>query len=72
MAEIDENLIRNDLSVLERAEHLGKRKEYYESLHPETKQGAIQASGMNRALGRGNVGANSAPTSFIADTAVHG
>jgi N6-adenosine-specific RNA methylase IME4 len=39
LAEIDENLIRADLSPAERAMHVGKRKELYENLHPETKHG---------------------------------
>lgn len=40
LAEIDENLIRNELSALERAEHLAERKYLYETQHPETKNGA--------------------------------
>jgi ParB-like chromosome segregation protein Spo0J len=39
LAEIDENLIRADLSPAERAQHVGARKAYYEKLHPETKHG---------------------------------
>jgi ParB-like chromosome segregation protein Spo0J len=38
LREIDENLARNDLSLLERAEHLCRRKELYEQLHPETRK----------------------------------
>jgi len=36
LVEIDENLIRNELSVLERAEHLQRRRSIHEDLHPET------------------------------------
>jgi 16S rRNA G966 N2-methylase RsmD len=39
LREIDENLARNDLTLLERAEHLLHRKELYERLHPETRKG---------------------------------
>ena len=37
--EIDENLARNDLTLLERAEHLYRRKQLYEELHPERRNG---------------------------------
>jgi ParB-like chromosome segregation protein Spo0J len=39
IAELDENLVRRNLSVLERGQTLKRRKELYESLHPETKRG---------------------------------
>ncbi len=39
MAMIDENLARNELSVLECAEQLYRRKLIYEVLHPETRRG---------------------------------
>jgi ParB family transcriptional regulator, chromosome partitioning protein len=39
LREIDENLVRTDLNLLERAEHLLRRKELYERLHPETRKG---------------------------------
>jgi ParB/RepB/Spo0J family partition protein len=41
LAEIDENLIRAELSPAERAAHHAERKAIYERLHPETKHGAI-------------------------------
>ena len=65
LVEIDENLVRADLTPAERAAHQAKRKEIYERLHPETKAGAAQAKGMNAAQGRGrqkwdHVGRNTA------------
>ena len=39
LAEIDENIVRSNLSALEYGEILLRRKEIYEILHPETKQG---------------------------------
>jgi len=39
LAEIDENLIRQELSVLERAECLIKRKDIYEIMHPVPTKG---------------------------------
>jgi N6-adenosine-specific RNA methylase IME4 len=53
LVEIDENLVRADLTPAERAAHQAKRKEIYERLHPETKAGAAQAKGMNATQGRG-------------------
>lgn len=41
MAEIDENLIRDDLDDLERAEYLAARKRLYLVRHPETRHGAM-------------------------------
>lgn len=53
LAMIDENLCRAELSPSDRAKQTARRKAIYEELHPETKQGASQAAGMNAALGRG-------------------
>lgn len=70
LAEIDENIIRTSLTRQELGEQFARRKELYEMLHPETKAGAAQATGMNRAVGN-NVSAKLASTSksFVEDTA---
>lgn len=70
LAEIDENIVRNDFAVIEYGEMLLRRKEIYETLHPETKAGVAQAISMNRVIGN-NVAAKSAATSksFVQDTA---
>ena len=44
LAEIDENIVRNDFSAIEYGEMLLRRKEIYETLHPETKNGGDRKS----------------------------
>ena len=68
MLEIDENLVRDELTALERAEQLKRRKEIYEARHPEAKAGIKRAAGMNKSLGR-DVAEIISATSFTADTA---
>ncbi|WP_288430226.1 MT-A70 family methyltransferase [uncultured Agrobacterium sp.] len=53
LCEIDENLIRADLTPADRALFLARRKEIYLTKHPETAKGASQAGATNAALGRG-------------------
>lgn len=65
LAEIDENLIRNELTALESSRHLQRRKMIHEELHPETKHVSERGG-----PGRGHkTGADSAPVSFTKDTA---
>jgi len=52
LVELDENLQRLDLTVLERGESLARRKQIHELLHPETKANVAGAHGSNRAQGR--------------------
>lgn len=65
LAEIDENLIRNELAVLERGEHLARRQAIYERLHPETTHGSAEQM---QAVRRGEI-ISSRQQSFAADTA---
>lgn len=60
---IDENLCRAELSPAQSAYQTSRRKEIYEALHPEAKNGAIGANA------RWHASANSANASFAADAA---
>lgn len=65
LAEIDENFVRKDLSDDEFRELLLRRKEIYESLHPETKNGGDRKSAKIRSAKCTSDSAKS----FVDDTA---
>lgn len=65
MAEIDENLIRNEFTPIERDLAIERRKVLYELLHPETVHGA---TGKGRPKSRHDGDSKPAPERFSKDT----
>ena len=65
LIQIDENLIRANLSDAERILHVARRKQLYEKLHPETKHG-----GDRRSAGARSSSQNENLKAFVTDIAV--
>jgi len=65
LAEIDENFVRTDLEVMEFGKLLLRRKEIYEILHPQAKNGGDRRSEKIRARGA----RSDCEKSFVRDTA---
>jgi ParB family chromosome partitioning protein len=66
MAEIDENLIRAELTPAERADHTGKRKKLYEELYPKTKAGKAPPKRSGKG---GKLKSQNENLTFVKDTA---
>jgi ParB family chromosome partitioning protein len=64
LAQVDENLVRRTLTVLERAELIAERKRVYEALYPETRHGGAPGK-----QGGGKKAKETEAVSFAVDTA---
>lgn len=67
LAEIDENLIRNDLTELQQGLQHARRKAIYEKLHPEARAGVSQ--GVGKKITEGQLADNMSASSYAADAA---
>ena len=71
LAMIDENLKRSELSPVELAVQMARRKQIYETLHPDGTAGRVRARATNKKLGR-VVDDKSTPTFAEATSAATG
>jgi ParB-like chromosome segregation protein Spo0J len=69
LAEIDENLIRADLTPSERAAHHAERKALYLKLHPETKCGAAGGEATAAKTGKAKRQNGAQPPTYTKDAA---
>ena len=67
MIEIDENLIRSNLSPAEEAKHLARRKELYEKVHGKAKAKGAHAA--NEKMGKTNDASDKLSDAFTTDVA---
>lgn len=70
LAEIDENLIRNELHWTDRDKQIARRKQIYETLHPETKHGNTREKTLLRIKEEVNPNYSDSLPSFSQDTAI--
>jgi len=70
LSQIDENLMRGELTALERSDHLKRRKAVYLMKHPETRHGGASGkAGGGKKAKDPKLGSFAQPRGFLEDTA---